>query len=145
MSRYHDDERESLASLFGASQVAIEDDAVVLDGRSLPTVDDVIHTSSPDGWPEELRRRVESARGSGVESSAGGDRDDFARDVQSTFGREWIRYGEVLPEHEAEFRRYFDLVDLDALADSRLIDLGDRFKKLSISDDLPYWHFLAER
>lgn len=49
---------------------------------------------------------------------------DIAADVQRSFGKEWTSYGAILPEHERELGRYFDLVDLDGLRDQRLLDLG---------------------
>jgi SAM-dependent methyltransferase len=49
---------------------------------------------------------------------------DFAEDIQFTFGEEWKTFSEMQPEHEHVFRQYFDLVDLEGLADARVCDLG---------------------
>ena len=121
MSRYYDDKQESLARLFGARSVEVQDEAIVVDGRRLPTVEDVILTGRPEEWPSAARRAL---AGRGDPAVSGEAREDFAEDVQFTFGAEWERYAEVLPEHEDEFRRYFDLVDLEALSDSSVLDLG---------------------
>ncbi|MBM2828383.1 MAG: Mg-protoporphyrin methyl transferase, partial [Actinobacteria bacterium] len=45
-------------------------------------------------------------------------------DIQHTFGEEWQRFPELLPEHREEFLQYFDLVDIGGLAGKRVCDLG---------------------
>jgi SAM-dependent methyltransferase len=47
-----------------------------------------------------------------------------AVDVQRTFSAEWARFPDILPEHEHEFRNYFDIVDLAAWRDARVMDAG---------------------
>ena len=45
-------------------------------------------------------------------------------DVRRSFSEEWQSYSAILPEHDAEFRAYFDLVDLADLKDALVVDLG---------------------
>lgn len=45
-------------------------------------------------------------------------------DVRRSFSEEWETYGDILPEHDEEFTAYFDLMDLDSLKESIVIDLG---------------------
>lgn len=45
-------------------------------------------------------------------------------DVRRSFSEEWASYPEILPEHNDEFSAYFDLVDLDSLERSVVMDLG---------------------
>lgn len=73
----------------------------------LRVVDDVIVALAPDRRP-------------GASTAA----DEYAPDIQATFGNEWTTFDEVLPEHRREFEAYFDLVDLDDLAGKRVADLG---------------------
>lgn len=58
-----------------------------------------------------------------VESSDN-PRTAFAEDIQFTFGAEWTEHGQILEEHETEFRQYFDIVDLASLQQARVCDLG---------------------
>lgn len=111
MSRYEGKE-QSLRAIFGATSVSVHDDRIVVDGRPFAVVDDVIITLPPDRLPPSL---------GGTRAEHAGD---FAEDVQYSFGAEWSDHGDVLPEHAQEFRDYFDLVDVDALARHRVADLG---------------------
>jgi len=117
MSRYYADKTESLRAIVGAD-VTVSDDAVTAGGRRYPVLDDVIILTEPARWTGSVSRRLGAARA----VPPGGA--PFAEDIQFTFGSEWSLYDRVLPEHEAEFRRYFDLVDLASLKDSRVCDLG---------------------
>jgi len=45
-------------------------------------------------------------------------------DVRRSFSEEWEAYAAILPEHEAEFAAYFDLMNLDSLHRSVALDLG---------------------
>ena len=47
-----------------------------------------------------------------------------AEDVRRSFSEEWKTYRHILPEHDAEFSAYFDLVDLESLQSALVIDLG---------------------
>jgi SAM-dependent methyltransferase len=111
---YYKDKVESLRRIFGTNDLSLEGDALQVAGRLYPIVQDVIVLLPPERRPAS----VTGARPGGP-SDAG-----FAPDVQDTFGREWTMYQEVLPEHEEEFRRYFDLVDLEGLRAARVCDLG---------------------
>lgn len=115
---YYVGREAALAEIFGATSVAVLDDAVEFDGRRFPLVDDVIVTVEPGRLPPRARAML----GTGdVSTSASGE---FAEDIQFTFGEEWWAHGEVLPEHQREFEAYFDLVDRDDLSDKRVADLG---------------------
>jgi SAM-dependent methyltransferase len=104
---YYAGREAELADLFGASDVVVDAHEIVVDGRHLPVVDDVIIALPPERRP---------GRGTSA--------DDFAPDVQASFGSEWTTFDEVLPEHRREFEAYFDLIDLDELAGRRVADLG---------------------
>jgi SAM-dependent methyltransferase len=113
---YYRGREAELAELFG-DEVAIDDDAIVVGGRRWPVVHDVIVTLPSDRLPP----RAAALLGVDASRSAGAE---YAPEIQSTFGEEWHEHQDVLAEHEAEFDRYFDLVDLDGLADRRVADLG---------------------
>jgi len=85
-----------------------------------PVINDVIVLLPTDQWPANVRTML-----SGVAAGAEGTPDDgFAGDIQFTFGEEWQGFPEILPDHVKEFQQYFDLVDLDSLANARICDLG---------------------
>lgn len=111
--RYYDGHERTLAEIFGAHDVVVHEDHLEIDGRTVPIVGDVIICLPEDRLPGRLRGRVAPA---GTE--------DFAPDIQHTFGAEWSEHGAVLPEHVDEFAAYFDLVELDELAGARVADLG---------------------
>lgn len=113
---YYAGREVELRDLFGATEVQVEADAVVVDGRRLAVIDDVIIAISADRLPSAIRAR------SSQQASAGAA--PYAPDIQHTFGEEWKAHGGILPEHKGEFEQYFDLVDIDALAGKRVADLG---------------------
>lgn len=98
---YYADKVRALQEIFGVSDVEVKVDRVRIGRVEFPVADDVIDLM---GTP---RRRT-----------------DFAEDIQYTFGAEWRKHGELLPEHAAEFAQYFDIVNLAALKDARVCDLG---------------------
>ena len=124
---YYADKTVILQSVFGARDVAPEAGRLIVDGTVYPVIDDVIVCLEPTSWPASLRARL----GGGP---AG--RDVVVDDIQYTFGREWQTFRSVLSEDEATFRRYFDLIDLNGLADARLCDLGCGMGR---------WSFFASR
>ena len=112
MASYYDGRDAELADLFGATTVVVADDHLLVDGRRLEVVDDVIVALDAERLPARLR------------TGAVATGPAYAPDIQHTFGAEWTAHPDVLPEHQREFEAYFDLVDLDALADARVADLG---------------------
>jgi SAM-dependent methyltransferase len=117
-SHYYVGRETSLREIFGATTVEVGSDHVVLDGRAYPVVDDVIIMLPANRLPCGIAARV--ARNGTPETTQGA----FAEDIQYTFGAEWKEHGAVLADHADEFTAYFDLIDLDALADRRVADLG---------------------
>ena len=112
MASYYEGREAELADLFGASTVIVGGDHLVVDGRRLDVVDDVIVALDAERRPARLRTGA-TATGPA-----------YAPEIQDTFGAEWTAHPDVLPEHRREFEAYFDLVDLDALAGARVADLG---------------------
>lgn len=116
---YYQGKLESLKSIFGVDNITLEADSLTVGEKSFPILNDVIILTEPERYTSfvksELRFRAE------LKSC---ESEEFAEDIQFTFGREWEEYGDVLPEHEQEFAQYFDLVDLDSLRHSRACDLG---------------------
>jgi len=110
---------ESLRDIWGTQEVVLNADSVVVRNQAYPVVDDVIILLDPSLYPDHLRRRLASPRRDSVRST-----NDFAEDIQFTFGEEWKKFPRILPEHECEFRQYFDLIDLSRLRNSRVCDLG---------------------
>ncbi len=117
---YYSDKVDRLKDIFGTEQVAVFPDRITVNGAAYPVLNDVIILAEPEHWPPGVKTRLGSrgSRGVGEQGSA------FAEDIQYSFGEEWARYREVRPEHQEEFRNYFDLLDLDALAGRRVCDVG---------------------
>lgn len=122
---YYAGKTESIRDVFGASSVSIGPGRITIDGRAYPVVDDVIILLEPSRLPASVRKRIGVAAGGGAADTAKGSTPaQFAEDIQHTFGEEWRRFPEVLPEHREEFLQYFDLVDIGGLAGKRVCDLG---------------------
>ena len=85
--------------------------------RVYPIVDGVVILLDQDQYPDSLQRRLAAPRDVG-------SIEDFAPDIQYSFGAEWQEFSEILPEHEREFADYFDLVALESLRGQRVCDLG---------------------
>lgn len=119
MNTYYADKLASLSDIFASDALVLEQNCLHVEGRRYPIVDDVIVLLDPEQYPPSLRHRLGiSPDGGAVVPSA------FAEDIQFTFGDEWQTFPEILPEHESEFRQYFDLVDQQSLGESRVCDLG---------------------
>ncbi len=101
---YYADKRATLERLFGTRDLSISFDALRVGNARYPIERDVIQLA---------------CGGEGV--PAGGA---IATDIRETFGNEWQTYPEILPEHEVEFRQYFDLVPMESLNGKRVADLG---------------------
>jgi len=119
---YYEDKRDSLRDLFGATTVGVETNRIVVDGREYPVLDDVILLLPRTLWPAAVSDRLPAGAGNGGRGQTG--KDGIAKDIQFTFGEEWQGFPDILPEHEKEFRQYFDQVDLGSLANARICDLG---------------------
>lgn len=132
---YYEEKRESLRDLFGASTVTVEANRIVVDGKEYPVLDDVILLLPPTLWPAAVSARLPPAGGN--DASGGAVKVAIAKDIQFTFGEEWLGFPEILPEHAEEFRQYFDLVNLGSLANARICDLGCGIGRWS--------HFLKDR
>ena len=118
-SQYYLDKAAALADVFGAREVVVEPDSVLVDGHRYPVIDDVIVVLPPERYTRMVADSLGTAqRASAAESSP------FASDIQDTFGHEWEAHPELLPEHENEFHQYFDLVDVHSLTEATVCDLG---------------------
>jgi SAM-dependent methyltransferase len=113
---YYGDKRDVLSDIWGAP-VTVAESRLTVGGVAYPIVDDVIVLLDPSEYPTWLETRI-------AWKAADRPAPAIARDVQASFGAEWLRFPRILPEHEREFASYFDLVDLEALKDRRVCDLG---------------------
>jgi SAM-dependent methyltransferase len=131
MNAYYENKMDSLRDIFGSDDILLEPEALVVYGRRYPIVDDVIVLLDHEQYPPRLRGYMQEA------SSGAGGSGAFAEDIQFTFGTQWQKFSEILPEHEQEFRDYFDIVDIDALKDARVCDIGCGIGR--------WGHFLKDR
>ena len=116
---FYADKLDLVRDIFGGKKIELGQDHISIDGQSYPIVDDVIIALEPGRYPDHVKKRLKETApgrlpGEGV----------FAEDIQRSFGAEWRQFEEILPEHEIEFRQYFDVVDLEGLSGSRVCDLG---------------------
>jgi SAM-dependent methyltransferase len=119
VTTYYSGKTESLRDLFGDATVSVEPGRITVDGRAYPVVDDVIILLEESRLPPGIRRKMAAAAGTDTQPAR-----SFAGDIQFTFGEEWRRFPEILPEHRKEFLQYFDLVDIGGLAGKRVCDIG---------------------
>jgi len=113
---YYVNKHDVLSDIWGAP-VTVEPDRLTVSGTSYPIIDDVIILLDPAEYPLSLKAKTVGRRPDPSFPR-------IAQDVQATFGAEWRRFPRILPEHEREFASYFDLIDLGALKDRRVCDLG---------------------
>jgi len=106
-----------LEDLWGRS-VEIHENKIIVGSKVYPVLDDVIILLDPSDYPPLVYKRLGNEPGEKTTS------DIIATDIQFTFGAEWQRFSEILPEHQREFAAYFDLVDLPSLKGKRFCDLG---------------------
>lgn len=119
MSMHYSDKRDTLKDIFGTNTINLEKERMIIDGKIYPIVDDVIIILEPSQYPPALKKRLQAFSDiSDVHPY------DFAEDIQFTFGEEWQRFSQILPEHEKEFKQYFDLIDSSKLKNARICDLG---------------------
>ena len=117
---YYNDKLEVLRDLFGAKEVRAENERVVIDGTVYPVLDDVIVLLNPAQWPRGVQARLE-----GIESEFPlSVSEEFAPDIQTTFGAEWQKFSKLLPDYDDVFRRYFDIVPDKLMDGTRVFDLG---------------------
>lgn len=116
---YYLDKINSLKDIFGTDSIILEHERLIVGNKIYPIVDDVIILLDVTQYPESLKRKLK-VPGSLQHYKL----HDFAEDIQFTFGEEWKKFSEILPDHEKIFLQYFDLIDLDDLKDKRVCDLG---------------------
>jgi SAM-dependent methyltransferase len=109
--------QQLLERLFGTGDLQIADDRITVAGKVYPVLDDVIITLASDQYPDNVARRLGQSRIIRQEKA-------FSEETQFTFGTQWNKFATLQPEHDREFQEYFDLVDLDALKASDVIDFG---------------------
>lgn len=115
---YYGDKVDVLRDLFGARSVEVRPDRIVVDGTTFPVLDDVILLDARRYPPAIRAKIVQAPSGTTTEDSG------FAGDIQATFGAEWQEFPAILPEHEREFRQYFDVVPPELTDGRRICDLG---------------------
>ncbi len=116
---YYQNKLSSLRRIFGAEDIVLADEFLLVKGRRYPIVNDVIVLLDPSQYTEYVRRIISpgaSARQDGIEA--------FSEAVQHSFGRQWTQYNNILDEHRIEFKQYFDLVQMKSLQDQCVCDLG---------------------
>jgi SAM-dependent methyltransferase len=117
---YYADKIHILEDLWG-KPVELYENKLIVDSHVYPIMGDVIILLEPSEYPPSLRKDKNMAELSSSPPNLSGS---IAKDIQFTFGAEWQRFSEILPEHQQEFEAYFDVVDLPSLRGKRFCDLG---------------------
>ena len=119
IATYYSYKTEILKNTFGAESVSVTDKSLRVDDVVYPIHHNVIILLNEKDYQESIRGKVSVEEGElnsncRVKSEC----------IQHAFGEEWKEYNKILPEHEIEFRTYFDIVDMDSLKGQRICDLG---------------------
>jgi len=114
---YYDDKIDTIKDIFGVEEVKYEKDAIIIGDKLFPILNDVIILLDPSDYSNYLKSKLSN-------NSTLKNNKKIAEDIQFTFGEEWKKYNKILPEHNNEFNNYFDLINIDNLADKRVCDLG---------------------
>lgn len=119
---YYADKMETLKDIFGSHDIILEMDRLVVEGYAYPIVDDVIILLDTSQYPASFK--IRSNKQHTFKDKVADKPSHFAEDIQFTFGEEWQKFPEILPEHKQEFLQYFDLADLSAMRNYTICDLG---------------------
>ncbi len=118
MCSYYQDKLAIISDLFGVSEIELGEETIRVRETVYPIIEDVIILLPESHYTpyvqKILRRQTTRQENSEV----------FSAEIQFSFGEEWRTYGNVLDEHQREFEKYFDLIDLDNLHPQRVCDLG---------------------
>ena len=109
-----------LSDLFGNNDLELEENSLSVSGKMYPIVDDVIILLPYEHIPESVKNHINSDSYVEIQKETS----PISQDIQYSFGEEWKQYNKILPEHESEFKQYFDIVNLDDLKGKRVCDLG---------------------
>jgi SAM-dependent methyltransferase len=116
---HYTDKLESLKDIFGTEKVKILDNKLIVGSDTYPIIDDVIILLDPSQYPTSISKKLHLRT-----EEAKPPISEFAEDIQFTFGDEWQKFPDILPEHYREFLLYFDLINLDEFKNKRICDLG---------------------
>lgn len=97
---------ETLKDIFDTKNLVINNNSIIVNDKEYPIINDVIILD------KELLKDENK------------DDNYFSKEVQQSFSHEWETYGNILKEHEDEFKLYFDIVDEELVRDKRVADLG---------------------
>lgn len=115
---YYSDKIDILKKIFGVDDISLSSTNLRAGDRVYPIVNDVIVLLDTARLPQALAAKL------GINNSAAPASAHFSEEIQFTFGEEWKYFSKVLPEHEAEFKMYFDLIRSEELSDAVVCDLG---------------------
>lgn len=101
---YYSKHLATLQDLFGTADVEVFDSELRVGDTCFPIREDVIILAAPAG-------------GDPAEETA-------AEGVRFSFGQQWQSFDRILPEHEREWKQYFDLFSEAELREIRACDLG---------------------
>jgi SAM-dependent methyltransferase len=116
---YYSNKIEILKEIFNTTDILYQPGYLKVGGNKYPIIDDVIILSPENKHSDFVRDSLNENKSNPQQNT----KSDFAEDIQYSFGEEWKDHDKIYPEHEDEFRNYFDIVDTN-LESSRICDLG---------------------
>jgi len=116
---YYTNKLDILMDIFGSEDTKVELECLTVNDKSYPIINDVIILLDPALYPESLLKRIKMEKRIIPTSDQ-----EFAEDIQYTFGEEWQEFSKIMPEHKKEFSQYFDLSNMSDLKNKRICDLG---------------------
>ena len=94
MSKYYHEKIETLKEIFGCQDIVLKEDSLQVRDRTFPIIQDVIILLDEQQYTPFVRQSLQT---SSVQKTSA--RDNFAPDIQYSFGEEWKSYDNILPEH----------------------------------------------
>lgn len=118
MSNYYKNKLETIKDIFDTGEVILGSDCLFIKDKSYPIINDVIILLDESKYSDYISNYFQVNKNDLINNPS------FSKDIQSSFGDEWTYYEKILEEYEQEFEQYFDLVDISALKNKRVCDLG---------------------
>ena len=115
---YYKNKIKTLSEMFGTSDIQLHETFINIAGREYPIIEDVIILLESHQIPPQTLEKVQYLTRDEETSPS------IEKDIQYTFGEEWKKFNEIMPQHHNEFKLYFDLIDLPTLESKRICDLG---------------------
>ena len=97
---YYKNKIKTLSEIFGTSDIQLHETFINVGGREYPIVEDVIILLESHQIPRPTLEKVQYLTRDTETTPT------IAKDIQYTFGEEWKKFNEIMPQHHNEFKLY---------------------------------------